>query len=126
MMRILPSGLGWPRVIKSTKKIHQILISRLTRRDCELTDSLSVLVSLSLSRRTRTLSVVRKLMSIAVSGDSVRVYHRCTTTSDHCPYMTLRVEDGGLERGTGGCVELLDISFLLGQVTIEGRWPDLH
>ena len=62
-----------------------------------LTDSLGVLVGLTLSGSTGVLAVVGELVSEAVGGDGVRVHYRRTTTSHHCPDTALGVKHGQLE-----------------------------
>ena len=90
-----------------------------------LTDSLGVLVGLTLSGSTGVLAVVGELVREAVGSNGIGVDDRSTTTSDHRPDATLSVEDSELQRGTSGSVELLDVRLLLSQVTTERSGPNL-
>lgn len=90
----------------------------------QVDDRLGVLVGLSLGRSTRVLSVVGKLMGESSSGNGVRVDDGSTTTSDHGPDSTGRVEHGKLERSTSRRVELLNVGLLLGQISTERSGPD--
>ena len=90
------------------------------------TDCLSVFVGLTLRGSTRVLAVVGQFVSEAVGGNGIRVDDRCTTTSDHRPDATFRVQDSKLERSAGGTVKLLDVRLFSCQVATEGSGPDLH
>ena len=91
-----------------------------------LTNGLRILVGLTLGGRTGVLAVVGKLVREAVRSNGVRVDNGGTTTSNHGPDASLGVEDGKLQRSTGGAIELLDVRLLLGQITTEGSGPDLQ
>jgi len=58
-------------------------------------------------------------------SNSIRINDGSTTSGDHCPYPTLRIEDSELKRSTSRTIELLDVSLFLCEITTEGRWPDL-
>ena len=90
-----------------------------------LTDCLRILVSLTFCRSARVLSVVGKLMSKAVGRNGVGVDDRGTTTSDHGPYAAFGVENGELKRCTSRTIKLLDVRFLLCEVTTKRCRPDL-
>jgi hypothetical protein len=60
-----------------------------------------------------------------VSGNGVGVDDGGTTTSNHGRDTAFGVQDGELEGSIGGGVELLDVSFLLGEITTERSGPDL-
>jgi len=89
------------------------------------TDGLRVLVGLAFGRSTRVFTVVGKFVGETVGSNSVRVDNGGTTTSNHGPDTALGVQDGELEGSTSRGIELLDVSFLLGQITTEGCRPDL-
>lgn len=90
------------------------------------TDSFGVLVGLAFSGGTRVLSVVGKFVRESMSGDSIGVYDGGTSSSNHRPDAALSVEHGEFQRGTGGCVEFLDIGFFFGQITTKRCGPDLQ
>lgn len=90
------------------------------------TDGLRVLVGLALGRGTGVLAVVGELVRETVRSNGVRVDDGGTTTGDHGPDAALGVEDGELEGGTGGAIELGNVGLLLGQVTTKRCGPDLR
>ena len=65
-----------------------------------LTNGLGVLVGLTLSRRTRVFTVVGELVSESMGSDSIGVDDTGTSTSDHRPDATLRVQNGKLQGST--------------------------
>lgn len=106
---------------------RQAMSAHVRYRMClTLTDSLGVLVGLSLSGSTRVFTVVSKLMSESMSSDGIRVDDGSTTTSNHGPDTTLGVKDSELQRSTSRTIKFLDVRLLLGQVTTERSWPDLY
>jgi hypothetical protein len=90
-----------------------------------LTDRLRIFVSLTFCRSARVLSVVGEFMSKAVGRNGVGVDDRGTTTSNHGPYAAFGVENGELKRCTSRTIKLLDVRFLLCEVTTERRRPHL-
>lgn len=111
-------------MIRST--ISGLLAERQGHHERGPTDSLGILVSLTLGRSTRILAIVGKFVGVTVGSDGIGIDDGSTTTSDHGPDAALSVEDSKFEGGTSGAIELLDVRFLLGQVTTERRRPDLR
>ena len=92
----------------------------------EFTNGLCIFVSLTLSGSTRILPIVGELISITVSGNSVRVDNTGTTTGNHGPDSTLSIENSQFQGSTGRTVKFLNISLFLGQVTTKRGRPDLQ
>ena len=92
----------------------------------EVENSAGVVEGLGLGGSTRVLAVVGELVSEPVGSDSIGVDDGGTTTGDHGPDTTFRVEDSELERCTRRSIELLDVRLLLCEVTTEGGGPDLR
>ena len=71
------------------------------------------------------LTIVGIFTSRCVGSKDNRVDDGSTTTGDHPPDVSFGNQNSELEGSTGGGIELLDVSLLLGQVTTEGGGPDL-
>jgi hypothetical protein len=69
--------------------------------------------------------VVGEFVCKSVSSDGVGVDDGGTSSSSHGPDAAFRVQDGEIERGTSGSIELLDVSFLLGKITAKRSGPNL-
>jgi hypothetical protein len=115
MIRILPSGRGAGRVIRSTSEreggkyiSHDVPFPRDRVR---LTNGLCILKCLALCRCSTILPVIGELVCEPGCCDRVCVNDGGTTTCDHCPDAGFSVEHSEFERGTRGGIELLDVCW---------------
>lgn len=95
MMRILPLGLGVPRVMRSTFEMVSQIVFRPVLAG-KRTNGLGVLVSLPLGGCTTVLSIVGKLVRKPMRGNRVTVHNTGSSTSNHGPNASLRVKNGEL------------------------------
>ena len=86
------------------------------------TNRFGVFVGLILSWRSRVFTVISEFVSESMSGDSVGVDDRSSTTSDHSPDSSFGVENGQFERSTRRSVESSDVSFFLCEISSESAW----
>jgi hypothetical protein len=115
MIRILPSGRGGERVIRSTGRGRMQIVNRyVIRHDSRLTDRLCVLVRLALRWRATVLAVVGELVCETSSCDGVRVHDGGTSTCDHGPDASIGVQNGEFQRSPGGSIQFLDVCYCKG------------
>ena len=109
----------------TTTDEEDLALGVLWRPEHKIKDSACVVEGLSLGGCARVFTVVGKLGGETGRCNGIGVDDGSTTTSNKSPYATAGVEDGQLEGSTSLCVQIGNVSLLLGQLATE-RSRELH